>query len=54
LRQFVSRIPGVETGAASEADRRVITITNNGTLVSPGDCGFVVSESTPKGLDCAV
>ena len=47
-------LAGVETGAGSEAGRRVVTITNNGTLVSPGDCGFVVSESMPQGLDCSL
>jgi voltage-gated potassium channel len=45
---------GVETGDGSEAGRRVVTITNNGTRVSPGDCGFVVSESMPQGLDCSL
>jgi voltage-gated potassium channel len=42
---------GLEVGDGG--DRRVITVTGNGTLVSSGDCGFVVAESQPHGLSCA-
>jgi hypothetical protein len=44
---------GLETSAAAEGGRRVITLTGNGTLISGGDCAFVVAESMPRGLACA-
>lgn len=42
---------GVEMGA--EGDRRVVTVTHNGTHIKRGDCGFVVAEDLPSGLECA-
>lgn len=44
---------GIEKAAAGDSARRIMTITKDGTHVAPGDCGFVVSESVPEGLDCS-
>jgi voltage-gated potassium channel Kch len=45
---------GLEVGGPAADDRRVITVTENGTLVTSGDCGFVVAESMPPGAQVRI